>query len=81
MHVDEVLCLGENGRATWETSHRDCMMRKVMSKEVTAGVRSDFFLDSAGTYTKQIFSSWVPSKGSVFCRFLICTSNSVNGPY
>ena len=43
MHVDEVLCHGENGGAAWETSHRDCIMRKVVSKEVTAGERSDFF--------------------------------------
>ena len=50
MHVDEVLCHGGgggNGRATWKTWHRGCIMRKVISKEVTAGGRSDFFLDSA----------------------------------
>ena len=47
MHVDEVLCYEENGGATWETSHRGCIMRKVVSKEVTAGGRFDFFLDSA----------------------------------
>ena len=47
MHVDEVLCIRENGGATWETSHRGCMMRKVVSKEFTAGGRFDFFLDSA----------------------------------
>ena len=46
MHVDEVLCHGENGGATWETSHRGCIMRKVISKEVTAGGRFDFLLDS-----------------------------------
>ena len=49
MHVDEVLCYEENGGATWETSHRGCIMRKVVSKEVTAGGRFDFFLDSAQT--------------------------------
>ena len=43
MHVDEVFCHGENGRATWETSHRGCIMRKGLSKEVTAGGRFDFF--------------------------------------
>ena len=32
MHVDEVLCHGENGEATWETSHPGCIMRKVVSK-------------------------------------------------
>ena len=47
MHVDEVLCIRENGGATWQTSHRGCMMRKVVSKEFTAGGRFDFFLDSA----------------------------------
>ena len=43
MYVDEVLCHGENGRVTWETSHQSCIMRKVVSKEVTAGERFDFF--------------------------------------
>ena len=33
VHVDEVLCHGENGWATWETSHGGCIMRKVLSKE------------------------------------------------
>ena len=47
MHVDEALCQGGNGGATWETSHRGCILRKVVSKEVTAGGRFDFFLDSA----------------------------------
>ena len=46
MHVDEVLCHGENGGTTWETSYRGCLMRKVVSKAVTAGGRFDFFLDS-----------------------------------
>ena len=30
MHVDEVLCHGENGEVAWETSHRGCIMRKVL---------------------------------------------------
>ena len=30
-----------------ETSHQGCIMRKVISKEVTAGGRFDLFLDSA----------------------------------
>ena len=47
MHVDEVLCHGENGGATWETSRRGCIMRKVVSKEVPTRGRFDFFLDSA----------------------------------
>ena len=46
MHVDEVFCHGENGGTTWQTSHRGCIMRKVISKEVTAGGRFDLFLDS-----------------------------------
>ena len=46
MHVDEVFCHGENGLAAWETSHRGCIMRKGLCKEVTAGGRFDFFLDS-----------------------------------
>ena len=51
IHVDEVLCHGENGGATWETSHRGCILRKVVSKEVTAGGRFDFFLDSVIPYS------------------------------
>ena len=43
MHVDKVLCHGENGGARRETSHQGCIMRKVVSKEVTAGGRFDFF--------------------------------------
>ena len=43
MHVDEVLFHGENGGATWETSHQGCIMRKAVSKAVTAGGRYDFF--------------------------------------
>ena len=46
MHVDEVIWRGENGGTIWETSHRCCTMRKVRSKEVTAGGRFDFYLDS-----------------------------------
>ena len=46
MHVDEVLCHRGNGGATWETSHRGCIMRKVVSKAVTARGRLDFSLDS-----------------------------------
>ena len=43
MHVYEVLCNGENGGATWDTSNRGGIMRKVVSKEDTAGGRCDFF--------------------------------------
>ena len=43
MHVDEVLCHGKNGGTTWETPHRGCLMRKVVSNAVTAGGRFDFF--------------------------------------
>ena len=32
------------------TSHRGCIMRKVVGKEVTAGGRFDFLLDSALRY-------------------------------
>ena len=52
MHVDEVLCHGENGGATWETSHRGCIMRKVLSKAVTAGGRFDFFWTQLTTLAK-----------------------------
>ena len=43
MHVDEVLCHVENGVATWEASHRGYIMKKAVSKEVTAGGWFDFF--------------------------------------
>ena len=43
IHVDEVLCHGENGGATWETSHRGCIMRKVVSKTFTAVEGLTFF--------------------------------------
>ena len=47
MYVDEVLCHEEKGGGTWETLDRGYMMRKVVSKEGTAGGRFEFFLDSA----------------------------------
>ena len=59
MHVDEVLCHGENGRATWETSHRDCIIRKVTSKEFTAGGSFDFFLDSSPFYLSDVYNRHV----------------------
>ena len=41
MHVDEVLCHWENGRATWETSNeKGCRQRSYCRRKV------DFFLDS-----------------------------------
>ena len=43
MHVDEVLCHGENGRATWETSHRSCIIRKVISKKLLPEEGFSFF--------------------------------------
>ena len=52
MHVDEVLCHGENGVAPWQTLHRGCIIRKVVSKAVTAGGTFDFFLDSALSHSK-----------------------------
>ena len=48
MHVNEVLCHGENGGATWETSHRGYVLRKVVGKEVTARGRLDFFWTLSG---------------------------------
>ena len=46
MHVNDETLHGENGGTTPETSHQFCIMRKVISKKVTAGGRFDFFLDS-----------------------------------
>ena len=43
MDVDEMLCHGVNGGTTWDTSHQGCIMRKVISKEVTAEEGLTFF--------------------------------------
>ena len=43
MHVDEVLWHGEDEGTAPEISHRFCIMRKVIRKEVVARGRSDFF--------------------------------------
>ena len=43
MHVNQVIWHEENIGTIWETSHRCCLMRKVIKKEVTAGGRFDFF--------------------------------------
>ena len=48
VHANEVLWQGENGGTTWETSHQCDIMKKVIHKEVGAGGRFDFFLDSGG---------------------------------
>ena len=37
--------------------------------------------DNPGISSKQMFSSWNPSKGSTFFSFLRIASNSPNGPY
>ena len=47
VHAVEVFWQGENGGTTRETSHRCCIMRKVIRKEVGAGGMFDFSLDSA----------------------------------
>ena len=54
MHVDEVFCHGENGGETWESSHGGYIMRKVVCKELTAGGRFDFFLDSEAQYREKL---------------------------
>ena len=64
MHVDEVICHGENGWTGWETSHRGCIMRMVISKEVTAGGRCDIFLDSEDSM------DWVVRFGNFKCCIL-----------
>ena len=46
MHVNGVICIEKHGGTTWDTLHQSCFVRKVISKEVTAGGRFDFFLDS-----------------------------------
>ena len=51
-----------NGGATWDTSHRGCIMRKVLSKEVTAGRRFDFFLDSAQSFCCRVNCLFVLSR-------------------
>ena len=46
MHVNQVIWHEENIGTIWETSHRCCIMRRVIHKEITAGGKFDFFLDS-----------------------------------
>ena len=46
MHVNQVVWHEKNIGTIWQTSHRCCVMRKVVLKEVTAGGRLDIFLDS-----------------------------------
>ena len=47
------------------TSNRGCILRKVVSKEVTAGGRFDFFLDSDShkrySYKKSLYQTQKPS--------------------
>ena len=58
MHVDEVLWDGEDwGGAAWESSHRCCVMRKVMRKEMVAGGRFDFFLGSGRSHIKWLVTT------------------------
>ena len=47
MHVNQVIWHEKNIGTIWETSHRCCIMRKVIHKEVTAAGRFDCFLDSS----------------------------------
>ena len=42
--------MGKNGGETWETSYPGCIMRRVLRKEMAAGGRFDFFLDSGTSY-------------------------------
>ena len=75
MNVDEVLCHGKNGGATWETSHQGCIMRKVVSKEVTAGGRFDFFLDSAYKYIHIITN--IALSASFSSVYLLCSKGGL----
>ena len=45
-HVNQVVCHEENIGTIWETSNGCCVMNKAIHKEVTAGGRFNFFLDS-----------------------------------
>ena len=47
MHANQVIWHEENIRIIWEASHQCCIMREVIHKEVNAGGRFNFFLDSA----------------------------------
>ena len=47
MHGNQVIWFEENIGPKWETSRQCCVLRKVICKEVTAGGRFNFFLDSA----------------------------------
>ena len=43
VYAKEVIWEEENRGRTWKTSHRCCIMRKVIYKKVTAGGKLDFF--------------------------------------
>ena len=46
-----------NGGATWETSYRCCIMKKVIRKEVGAGGGFDCFLDAVSEFAGENFLS------------------------
>ena len=57
-----------------ETSHQGCIMRKVISKEVTAGGRFDLFLDSAKArfpYVNLQVIDFIKGGGKTMQKFLI----------
>ena len=54
MHVNQAIWHGENTRTIWEASHRCCITRKVIHKEVTAGGRCDFIVDSVTQLLKKL---------------------------
>ena len=50
MHVNQVIWHEEYIEAIWETLHRCFIMSEVIHKEVSAGGRLNFFLDSVYKY-------------------------------
>ena len=54
MHENKFVWHEKNIGTIWETSHRCCIMRKVIHTEVTAGGRFDFFLDSDNNNIAQL---------------------------
>ena len=59
MHVMRCLAMGRMEGQHTKTSHRGCIMRKAVSREVTAGGRFNFFwtLKPLRTWIMKIFTA------------------------
>ena len=72
VHAYEVLWQGENGGTTWEISHRCCIMRKVIWKEMGAGGRFYFFLHS-GLVESSLINNGIKMTVKILLMVMIST--------